>query len=308
MLRNILKLLFILINFQIHALSWQTLLGIDFNFIDKVIYGLDNRVAIEKAPTFWQDRASNVGALIRSNKLKGAQALVSQNNGETNSLCRDEKFYREPVISECSGFLIAPDTLVTAGHCYRGMDYPYANDEQAVCNDFVWSFDYTEVEFDSKRRVNVKEVYRCKEVVKVEFDFASDFAVIKLERPVSGRVGLKTTDLSTQGSLTLIGHPGGLPKKISSGGNILKEEPGSNIIYGAINSFHGSSGSPVFNEAGEVLGLVISGKEDYYFDRKQFCQRINTCSFDGKSCAAGNDGFDGEGIFKISKVIEALSN
>ncbi|EQC46133.1 serine protease [Bacteriovorax sp. Seq25_V] len=312
MLRKAIKLFFILINLQVHAVSWQEIFNFDFSYLDKVIYGMDSRVNVSEISPFWQERAENVGAMIRVSKINSNGALVSQNNGDTHSLCHDEKFYSEPVVSECSGFLISPDTLITAGHCYQGMDYPYLNNEEAVCKDFVWSFDYTGSDVDVTRRVNIGDIYRCKEVIKIDFSFASDFAVVKLDRPVTDRKGLKTLltekQLTGEEQLTLISHPGGLPKKVSPGGKILKMESGANIFYSSLNSFHGSSGAPVFNQAGVVVGLLISGKEDYYFDRKEMCQRVNTCSFDGKSCTGGPDNFDGEGIFKITKVLELLSN
>lgn len=312
MLRNTVKLFFILLNFPVLAISWQGILNFDFNYLDKVIYGTDSRLNVGQSSPFWQDKAYHVGAMIRANKIKQSRALVSQSNGEAHSLCANEKFYSEPVVSECSGFLISPDTLITAGHCYQGMGYPYSNNEDAVCKDFIWSFDYTSSDVDTTRRVNVGEVYRCKEVIKVDFSFASDYAVIKLDRKVTGRTGLKTLidpkDLTGSEQLTLIGHPGGLPKKISTGGKILKMEAEANIFHSSINSFHGSSGAPVFNEKGIVIGLIISGKEDYYFDRQEMCQRVNTCSFDGKNCTGGADNYDGEGIFKITKLLESLSN
>src|SRR5690606_18271087 len=48
-------------------------------------------------------------------------------------VCSDEKFVRQQTGAKCTGFLIAPDIMVTAGHCIS---------HESECQDFQWAFDY----------------------------------------------------------------------------------------------------------------------------------------------------------------------
>ena len=47
-------------------------------------------------------------------------------------LCKNEKFLNQPSGANCTGFLIAEDKLLTAGHCVS-----FDSD----CEEFYWVFD-----------------------------------------------------------------------------------------------------------------------------------------------------------------------
>jgi len=275
---------------------------------NKVVYGQDNRINVADSGSFWQEKALAVASMHKKSKLKPSGSFHKQLSymtlGEQYSLCSDERFYSEPVISECSGFLIAPDTLVTAGHCFNALPYPYYGNANKVCEDYSWSFDYTQTKSE-KNFVTLKKVYNCKEVITAEYSFANDFAIIKLDRSVEGAKALKMTkELAKDTELVVVGHPSGLPKKVAPGGKVIELNPNTSKFYASLDSFQGNSGSPVFNKLGKVVGILVSGKTDYYYDEKAQCQRVNQCDDAGKGCLYDYDYVKGEGVTNIKVILD----
>ncbi len=100
----------------------------------------------------------------------------------------------------------------------------------------------------------------------VAHDEASDLAVLKLRSPNAGVTPLKITVVRPKEGerVVVIGCAGGLATTVSDGiVSALREIPevGSVIQITAPVS-HGSSGSPVVNTRGEVVGVVIGYYED----------------------------------------------
>jgi V8-like Glu-specific endopeptidase len=282
--------------------------GLNSVAIDKVVYGVDNRVDVDKTGTFWKSKASAVASMLKNSKLKptdnGFKALSYMTLGEQFSLCKDERFYSQPILSDCSGFLISEDTLVTAGHCLKAMPYPYSGNAQKVCEDYSWAFDYTQT-IAKDKHVTFSQVYRCKEVIKAEYSFANDFAILKLEKKVSGATPIKLAKEVTEDmALTVIGHPSGLPKKVAPGGKILELNPKRSKFYASLDTFQGNSGSPVLNKKGEAVGILVSGKTDYRYDEEDKCQRVNVCNNEGKQCLYDYDYVKGEGVTNIKVILD----
>ncbi|OIQ17854.1 MAG: hypothetical protein BM556_10525 [Bacteriovorax sp. MedPE-SWde] len=293
----------------------KLIIGLSFIFcgntfaVNKVIYGQDNRVNALNSGIFWQHKSAAVASMIRKSKLKEFASYYKASTfmtlGEQYSLCSDERFYSEPVLSECSGFLISPDTLITAGHCVKALPYPYNGNPEKMCEDFVWSFDFTQTKA-YENKVSLKQVYNCKEVIEAKYNFAHDYAIIKLEKAVEGVKPLKTAQLVDSTELVVIGHPSGLPKKVAPGGKVIDTNGSSSKFYAALDSFQGNSGSPVLDKAGDVVGILVSGKTDYIYDEKAQCQRVNRCDNNGKACFYEYDYVKGEGVTKIDVVLDKI--
>src|SRR5262249_25343784 len=88
----------------------------------KVIYGTDDRVDIFQLPPGPNlDDADCVVALFdRADVVdngNGTSTLRTQNFGVARNLCAGERFRDQPIGAFCSGFLVAPDIIATAGHC-----------------------------------------------------------------------------------------------------------------------------------------------------------------------------------------------
>lgn len=278
---------------------------------NKVVYGQDNRMSVSDSSEFWQVRAKAVASMHKRSKLlvpKTSDKVFKQTSvftlGEQYSLCEDERFVKEPVLSDCTGFLISEDTLVSAGHCFKAMPSPYYGNADKVCEDYVWVFDYTQTKAVDYK-VQFSKVYECGEVLVANYSFSNDFAIIKLKSKVSGVKPLSMSrEISKDSELIVVGHPSGLPKKVAPGGKVIEYNPKANKFYASLDSFQGNSGSPVFNKLGDVVGILVSGKTDYIFDEKAQCQRVNRCDQGGKSCLYEYDFVKGEGVTNINPILD----
>ena len=193
--------------------------------------------------------------------------------GDRKNLCAGEKFSDQYTLPVCSGFLVGPDLLVTAGHCVSKDDF----------KSRVWIFGYNQEYAHEAEPVFSKEfVYFTKEVVLWEKDFTTkkDFAVVRLDRKVVGVKPLKIRNsgkLENGDQLAIIGHPSGLPSKISAGAKVLDGSQ-ENTIKTNLDSFGGNSGSVVINiKTGKVEGILVSGAADYVYsdDPQNDCQKVN---------------------------------
>lgn len=171
-------------------------------------------------------------------------------------VCPSERFADQPVLSDCTGFLVAPDLLITAAHCMQ-TDYE--------CDHFKWVFGYKKGVYKFPQ----EDVYRCEKVVTSELSDSifstKDYSLIKLDRVVEERAPLpvRTNGYVDKGDpLAVIGHPSGLPMKIADNAQVMTRR--INFFYSNLDSFSGNSGSPVINtRTGLVEGILIQGAGDY---------------------------------------------
>lgn len=261
--------------------------GLDSN--RDVIYGKDNRYETADYPDrLFREKAQAVAGMVRTRKLRPDFAEDPENfttffkrtAARSYNVCKDERYAEENVLPICTGFLVADDILVTAGHCVT---------EELPCKDYSWVFGFTK----GTTRFPNKDIYHCKEVLEHKLTdtkyHLKDYAVIRLDRKVEGREPL---DFRRKGKplwgtkLLIIGHPFGLPQKIADGarvktGNILgifkpfrtymrKQD----FFISNLDSFAGNSGSPVLNQkTGKVEGILIEGADDFTFDETSGCKR-----------------------------------
>ncbi|HRO67347.1 MAG TPA: serine protease [Pseudobdellovibrionaceae bacterium] len=262
--------------------------------VKAAVFGVDDRVLITPS--------SPVASLSRSTAVAVLGALIEEKADgtfsiETDSLegmlCRDEKFADKPSLPyACSGFLVAPDLLVTAGHCMVNQGET-RNEKAMYCEAYSsWVFDYM---MDDKGGVKNKNIpadnhYRCKQIVYAVYESTApfrDFAVVQLDRPVKGRTPWKIADapVSSRDTLRMIGHPMGLPSVLSRNARVLENDPAHQYIRTNLDAFDGNSGSVVFNAKNEAVGLLVEGTPASWFtDSKKSCERLNKCDERGFHC------------------------
>ncbi len=206
-------------------------------------------------------------------------------------MCHDEKFAHDPSLAySCTGFLVAPDLIVTAGHCMVNTGES-RNETETYCKAFVWLFDYknnSSGKFDPSK-VKSEQIYRCKQVVYAVNDEREpyrDYALVQLDRPVVDRepLPLLPRKMFVGQSLAMIGFPLGSPMKVSTNATVLLSNEKRESFITNLDAAEGNSGSPVFGSQG-VVGILIAGTPSQSFvDDKRGCRRMNRCNNDGTQC------------------------
>lgn len=280
-----------------------------------VVYGQDDRKDVYQTSNALHLTLakSSAGMIKKSMFVKGALANTFDLQNTTTlergaNVCTSEKFTQQSLAPICSGFLIGPDTLITAGHCYNSFDTP-----ENVCKSFAWVFDYEmkSATHDPTKKISIANIYNCKSVSSVQRDSLYDFAIIKLDRKVVGRTPLKfrsSGKLANTAALVVIGHPTGLPTKISANGKVTLNTEVTRFST-TLDTFHGNSGSAVFDSTtGQVEGILIMGKNDYrpsLVSNPRSCQVANICDETASNCTAGVEtGTIGKGevVLRIEKI------
>lgn len=202
-----------------------------------------------------------------------------------NRFSSDVKFLDQPTCSNCTGFLIAPDVVVTAGHCMAIKN---------ACEDYVWVLDYTNKlrHIDNQNYVVVdpNDIYTCEDVLdwKLVNNTREDYGFIRLDRktnrePYRFRTG---GNVSFYQNVYMIGAPSGLPLKLADNAYVV-DNTEREYFKTSLDAFPGNSGGPVFDKGGWLEGILVRGDVvsdynnkstgDYMYDAS--CNCIKTVKF-----------------------------
>lgn len=266
-----------------------------------VVYGDDDRREFYEVDEAAQQAIASTVTLIYTSDIDDedpdALGFDADTLAEDDDVCTDERFADQPTASSCSAFLIDDRLVVTAGHCL---------DSAWTCPEEVFLFGYWYVADGVFATVTEDDVYACRRVVAFDDPDVrggvADYAVIELDRPVTSAEPLPVdvANVSIGDGLTLVGYPDQLPAKYAPNGEVIGLNWRDGTAFGGtVDAFGGNSGSAVLNDDGEVVGILVAGEEDYVWDRRNSCNRVNVLPQDG-----GEDG--GETITEIGVVIAAL--
>ena len=243
---------------------------------DKSIYGPDNRIELYNAAPDTFKMAASVVSLWDASRVKQDAAgktftLTTENFGARLNLCPGEKFREQPIGAFCSGSLVGPDMIMTAGHCVT-------DETKCRSTKIVFGFALAKAGGTATTKMAQSEVYTCKKIVKrfiggepgsanpAGQNLGPDYALIQLDRKVTGHTPLpvnRTDSIKKGDKLMVIGHPVGLPLKIAAGASV-RDASKVGYFVADLDTFGGNSGSPVFNTATRLIeGILVRGDEDF---------------------------------------------
>ncbi len=233
----------------------------------KVIYGTDDRLDLyQETDPQRVNWAASTCALVST-------ALVTQNPDTTYTVtamayqhlgvpaCPEEPYGDQPVIGFCTGFVVGPDLVATAGHCYSASNF--AN------TTFIFGFVMTGPD-TPVLTFTPDQVYRGVEVVARHRDDVYDYAIVRVDRTITAP-GAVPLPLRRDGALDVgahvgvIGHPSGLPMKLAFGNEtVVRKNESPGFFVANLDTYGGNSGSPVFDPVtGLVEGILVRGATDY---------------------------------------------
>jgi V8-like Glu-specific endopeptidase len=148
-----------------------------------------------------------------------------------------------------TGFLIAPDILLTNHHVFRVKD-----DAQSA----KLRFNYQKDLYGNFLR---SDEYDCDPDSLFKNNEALDYAVVRIKGDAGikwGYLKLNPIDIEINNKVNIIQHPAGGPKQIAMNDNEVKYMDETVVQY-ITDTLPGSSGSPVFNDNWQVIALHHSG-------------------------------------------------
>ncbi|HVK61557.1 MAG TPA: serine protease [Bdellovibrionales bacterium] len=291
------------------------------------IYGVDDRVEANQSVV--AKRFSSAMAMMISPVYMKQAAdqtwsvdypVSSSDDGY--GICPSERFAVQPASTlTCTGFLIAPNLLVTAGHCMVNVGEA-VDVQNPQCRDFHWLFDFMT---DVNGRVQTtgiapERVVRCKRVVyavhegrydpKTQITHpGKDFAIVELEtaQPHRAVLPLANSFVKPREAISSFGYPLGLALK-SMGTASVVEQTHPEYARTTLDTLSGNSGSPVLNTKNEVVGIVVRAFPDDFVDVPGMaCSKLNRCTQDLRSCTEADPRFPiGSQIQSILSVRDRL--
>lgn len=206
----------------------------------------------------------------------------------TERLAPSERFQDEPQEAYCTGFLVAPDLLMTAGHCL-GKDEHGTETDNCKATRFVFGYAvFRRGEYPEK--IPAENIYLCSRILDLNDPpegrgifhlktfLTRDWALVKLDRPANDRPPLTLADQDPQKkeAVFTIGCGLGLPLKLADDAQVtsfIRE-----MFTANLDAFSGSSGSPVFSaRTRQVIGIFAGGHDDDLIRSKEG-MRVRTYS------------------------------
>ena len=228
----------------------------------RAIYGVDNRRdAFEMAKSVRALADASV-ALVEAKDLArtgDGWELRTSSFKEQYRLCSDEPFGSQPLGCFCSGVLVAPNVIATAGHCVE---------TEADLEKMRFVFGFRMVDKDTAKTTFADDdVYTGEKLIGHQLTADGiDWALVRLDRPVKGRKPVKRRTSGKVGEkdkLFVIGHPCGLPQKFADGATVQQNNRQASLSA-TLDTYGGNSGSPVFNGKTKALeGLLVRGQTDF---------------------------------------------
>jgi V8-like Glu-specific endopeptidase len=267
-------------------------------------------------------------ALIRDEET-GSYRLGSRTLQGRFNLQPGEAFAGQPSEAYCSGVLVGPDLVLTAGHCFK------PHPKGGPCNQVRFLFGYAlNSAGQAPATFPAENVYSCSSIlvqqVREEKDGAgnhfvcrngncvnrplngngADFALVRLDRKVTGRhpLAISRTAIRAGATVGAIGYPSGMPVKIQEQGARVRSVTREGYFVADLDTFGGNSGSPVFNmQTFKIEGILIRGGVDYVYTAATSTATVEDPASPygykpGKANYYSQDGGRGEDVTLITEI------
>jgi V8-like Glu-specific endopeptidase len=266
-----------------------------------VIYGSDNRqdlYEVKDAKVLQAARATValIAPKIIMDQGDGRSKLKTLKINERRNVCSSERFLIQGTAAYCTGFLVAPDIVITAGHCVMS---------QMACKNSRFVFDFALYnQTDLYDVIPNENIYECGDLIYSNDPEMSksgyDMAVIRLAKNVANRTPIELERQSTlheNDGVFVLGHPLGLPMKVADNGAVTKFDS-ETAFRCDLDTYTGNSGSPVLNaRTYKAEGILVSGEDDFVVEKDK-------CIY-SKVCKAG-DNCSGEEVLRAAVILPYL--
>jgi len=118
--------------------------------LQAAVLGVDNRTSLQEFEK--RNPLTLAKATATQINLKYLDANGEYPSGKLQNLCPGEKYENTRILGGCSGFLIAPDILATAGHCFE---------YKSGCENDAWLFNHFKGPKSAKHKLSLDDLYRC---------------------------------------------------------------------------------------------------------------------------------------------------
>lgn len=259
---------------------------------ERIVYLNESQTEYENASVDAQEASTAVGLLTNTSNLDRTANGVAKNcpdktqqtfactavlNTFDNALCADQPWHSQHSVSPaCTAFMIkndqgSPAIFATAGHCML-------NQTECAAQSVVLKWRRAQPSFPAGNpNILEQHLYQCTNLLAhgtASGIGPGDWAVFEVDRHVTGggiTGGPLTPDrealpLSAVGPVPggggmTMGHPVGLPTKVDE---VIKmgtvSSRGAGTFYVFADVMEGQSGSPVIDQAGEVVGILSEGR------------------------------------------------
>ena len=238
------------------------------------------RSALSVAAVFHQDSLVDV---------HGGVGLVAEVAANKFNLVPTTRFHDQPTAAAGTAFVVGEYHLLTAGH-------NIAIGNQAT-RRFVFGYQVDETG-EARLQVPKDWVYQPEKVERVRDSTGADWALVKVDRKLDRPpLTLRRTEIKKGEQVYYIGYPRGLPIKYAGEARVL--DPGAGPYFRAnLDTFKGSSGSPVFDAEHRVIGIHVRGIKE--------SEQVDGGGWTDRRVTTGEGDAVGEEVTKISAIRDDL--
>ncbi|HEV7361766.1 MAG TPA: serine protease [Mycobacterium sp.] len=234
-----------------------------------IVYGTDDRREyFEETDLARRDLARRASvALIPAGAIdfstSPALALRAPPLSAYQYFCKGTRYLEQPSAARCSGVVIDDDLVLTAAHCF---------DLDPTCRGTLFLFDDLYTAPATRAPLDRGKVFGCRRIAaKIssppDATEQVDFAVVQLDRAVGDSrapLRMRTAPLIAGEPIATFGYPEGVPLKIDGGGAVHDVRAATLDYFTATtDTFRGSSGGPLVDGDGNVVGILARGGDDY---------------------------------------------